>query len=198
LILWGRGAGGGHLTVLGGWSHTTLPVFVEDQHGGTPLEARVSALAGPVSVAGFTEGHVTVGVILAQGMFLATSNILWPVTGVGLLVVQQATNTELFSGCSVPARPVPGAASLVAENSVQPVTVLGALGRISFRSAGTVHIVRIVTAVNKAEPAIGIVNKSVGTGLQESLALVAVIVQVTGRLVGGVLCIAVLAGLLAN
>ncbi len=63
-------------------------------------------------------------------MLLATSNILWPVTGVGLLVVQQATNTELFSGCSVPARPVPGAAGLVAENSVQPVTVLGALGRI--------------------------------------------------------------------
>lgn len=162
MILWRRGTGGGHLAVLGGGSHTTLPVLVEDQHGGTPLETWISALAGPVSVAGFAKWHVAVSVILAQGVLLATSNILWPVAGMGLLVVQQAADTELFCGGSVPAGPIPGAASLVAENSVQPVTVLGALGRISFWSAGTVHIVRIVTVVNEAaEPTVGIENKAI-------------------------------------
>ena len=63
-------------------------------------------------------------------MFLAASNILRPVAGVSLLVVEQSTNAELLGGRSVPAGPVASAGGLVAEYSVQPVTVLGALGGI--------------------------------------------------------------------
>ena len=63
-------------------------------------------------------------------MFLAASNILRPVTGVSLLVVEQSTNAELLRGGSVPAGPVASAGGLVPEYSVQPVTVLRALGGI--------------------------------------------------------------------
>ena len=63
-------------------------------------------------------------------MFLAAGNILRPVTGVSLLVVEQSTNAELLCGGSVPAGPVAGAGGLVPEYSVQPVTVLRALGGI--------------------------------------------------------------------
>ena len=63
-------------------------------------------------------------------MFLAASNILRPVAGVSLLVVEQSTNAELLCGGSVPAGPVAGAGGLVTEYSVQPVTVLRALGGI--------------------------------------------------------------------
>ena len=63
-------------------------------------------------------------------MFLAASNILRPVAGVSLLVVEQSTNTELLGGGSVPAGPVASAGGLVPEYSVQPVTVLRALGGI--------------------------------------------------------------------
>ena len=63
-------------------------------------------------------------------MFLAAGNILRPVAGVSLLVVEQSTNTELLGGGSVPAGPVASAGGLVPEYSVQPVTVLRALGGI--------------------------------------------------------------------
>jgi hypothetical protein len=63
-------------------------------------------------------------------MFLAASNILRPVAGVSLLVVEKSTNTELLCGGSVPAGPVASAGGLVPEYSVQPVTVLRALGGI--------------------------------------------------------------------
>ena len=63
-------------------------------------------------------------------MFLAASNVLRPVTGVGFLVVEQSSDTELFSGCPVPAGPVASAGGLVPEYSVQPVAVLRALGGI--------------------------------------------------------------------
>ena len=63
-------------------------------------------------------------------MFLAAGNILRPVAGVSLLVVEQSTNAELLGGRSVPAGPVASAGGLVPEYSVQPVTVLGALGGI--------------------------------------------------------------------
>ena len=67
----------------------------------------------------------------------------------------------------------------------------------SLGSTGAVHVVGIVTTVNQAESAVPIVDQAVGTRLQESLALVAVVVQVAGRLVGGRLGVAVLARLLA-
>ena len=63
-------------------------------------------------------------------MFLAASNILRPVAGVGLLVVEQSTNAELLGGRSVPAGPVARAGSLVAKDAVEPVAVLSALWRI--------------------------------------------------------------------
>ena len=63
-----RGAGGGRdVAVLGGRGHASLPLLVEDEHGGTALEAGVAALARPVAVAGLAEGDVAVGVVLTQG-----------------------------------------------------------------------------------------------------------------------------------
>ena len=88
-----RGRGCGHLAVLCGGSHTPPAVLVEHKHGGTTLETRVSTLARPVSehlrvvfelvlqqrllvvaihkelvlpVAGLSERHIAVCVILAQ------------------------------------------------------------------------------------------------------------------------------------
>ena len=63
-------------------------------------------------------------------MLLTPGYVLWPVTCVCLLVVEQPSDAELLDGCPVPAGPVPGAGGLVPKYSVQPVTVLGALGRV--------------------------------------------------------------------
>ena len=65
---------------------------------------------------------------LSLTMLLTPGHVLWPVTGVCLLVVEQPPDTELFGGCPVPAGPVAGAGGLVPEYSVQPVTVLCTLG----------------------------------------------------------------------
>ena len=48
------------------WSDASFTGLVENEHGRTPLQAGVSSLAGPVPVAGLAQGHVTVGVVLAQ------------------------------------------------------------------------------------------------------------------------------------
>jgi len=127
LLAWWRCFGCWNFTVFSGRSDTPSPVLIKDQHGGAPLEPGVAALASPVPVAGLPEGNVTVGIILAQRMFLAAGNVLRPVTGVSLLVVEQTTDTELLGGGPVPAGPVAGAGGLVAEYSVQPVAVLRAL-----------------------------------------------------------------------
>ena len=63
-------------------------------------------------------------------MFLASGDVLWPVAGVCLLVVEEAADAELLGGGPVPAGPVAGAGGLVPEYSVEPVTVLRALGGI--------------------------------------------------------------------
>jgi len=63
-------------------------------------------------------------------MLLATSNILRPVTGMGLLIVEQTSDAELFRGGSIPAGPVSGARGLMTKYSIQPVAMLGALGWI--------------------------------------------------------------------
>ena len=63
-------------------------------------------------------------------MFLASGDVLWPVAGVCLLVVEEAADAELLGGGPVPAGPVAGARGLVAEDAVQPVAVLRALGRV--------------------------------------------------------------------
>merc|ERR1711997_670932 len=119
-----------NFTVFSWRSDAASPVLIEDQHGGAPLEPGVASLAGPIPVTRLPEGNVTVGIIFAERMFLAAGNILRPVTGVSLLVVEKSTNTELLGGGSVPAGPVASAGGLVPEYSVQPVTVLRALGGI--------------------------------------------------------------------
>jgi len=130
LLAWWRCFGCWNFTVFSWWSDAASPVLIKDQHGGAPLEPRVSSLACPVPVTGLPQGHVTVGIIFTQRMFLAAGNILRPVAGVSLLVVEQAADAELLGGGSVPAGPVASAGGLVPENSVQPVTVLRALGGI--------------------------------------------------------------------
>jgi len=63
-------------------------------------------------------------------MFLASSYILGPITGVCLLVVQQPPDAELLGGCPIPAGPVASAGGLVPEYSIQPVAVFCTLGWI--------------------------------------------------------------------
>lgn len=58
-------------------------------------------------------------------MFLASFDILGPIATVRVLVVQQSPDAQLLGGRSVPAGPVPSTARLVAEDSVEPVAVLG-------------------------------------------------------------------------
>lgn len=115
-----------------------------------------------------------------------------------LLIVQKSSYTELFSSCTIPAGPVSGTAGLMTKYAVQPIAMLRTLRRISLRSAIAVNIVGIVTPANQTKSSISVVYKSVGTRLQESLALIAVIVQVAGRLVGSTLYITFAAGVLAN
>ena len=63
-------------------------------------------------------------------MFLTSGYVLRPVAGVGFLVVEKSSDTELFRGGAVPAGPVPGARGLVPKDTVQPVAVFSTLGRI--------------------------------------------------------------------
>jgi len=112
-------------------------------------------------------------------MFLTAGNILRPVAGVSLLVVEKSTNTELLGGCSIPAGPVAGAGGLVAKYSVQPVTVLRALGGISSFSVIAVDVVRIVTGPQQTEGSTSIVHETVWTCLDESLVTVALVVEIT-------------------
>jgi len=130
LLAWWRCFGCWNFTVFSWWSHAASPVLIKDQHGGAPLQPGVSSLAGPIPVTRLPKGNVTIGIIFAQRVFLAAGNILRPVAGVSLLVVEQSTNAELLRGGSVPAGPVASAGGLVPEYSVQPVTVLRALGGI--------------------------------------------------------------------
>jgi len=184
LLAWWRCFGCWNFTVFSGRSDAASPVLIEDQHGGAPLEPGVAALASPVPVAGLPEGNVTVGIIFAERMFLAAGNVLRPVTGVSLLVVEQPTDTELLGGGAVPAGPVAGAGGLVAEYSVEPVTVLSALGGISSFSLIAVDVVRIVAGTQETEGSTSVIHETVGTGLDEALVSVALVVQVTLALVG--------------
>ena len=54
-------------------------------------------------------------------MFLASLDGLGPIASVFLFVVEQTTDTELFSGSRVPAGPVTDARRLVSEDTVLPV-----------------------------------------------------------------------------
>jgi len=76
----------------------------------------------------------------------------------------------------------------VAEYSVQPVAVLGALGGISSFSLIAVDIVRIVAGPEQAECSSSVVHQSVRTGLDEALVPETLIVEVALALVGDILC----------
>jgi len=152
LLAWWRCFGCWNFTVFSWRGDTASPVLIKDQHGGAPLQPGVAALAGPVPVTRLPERNISIGVIFTERMFLTAGNILRPVAGVSLLVVEKSTNTELLGGCSIPAGPVAGAGGLVAKYSVQPVTVLRALGGIGkilvFTNIGVSP--RIVTPVSNA------------------------------------------------
>lgn len=84
-------------------------------------------------------------------MLLTSLDVFRPVAGSGPLVVKQTAYAELLGGGAVPASPVPGAGSLVTEDPVQPVAVLGRDRRV--RLAFTVAIVRppgIIAALGDA------------------------------------------------
>ena len=64
LLWWGWGW---DITVGCGWGHATLPLLVEDQHSGAPLEAGVAALARPVPIARLAQGNFAIGVVFTKG-----------------------------------------------------------------------------------------------------------------------------------
>merc|ERR1719411_840123 len=99
----------GNVTILGGWRDAALTVFVKNQHSGATLKTGVPSLTVPVSITGSSQRHISIGVILAEWMFLTTSNILRPVACMGFFIVKKSSYTELFCGCTVPTGPVPGA-----------------------------------------------------------------------------------------
>lgn len=81
-------------------------------------------------------------------MLLTSLDVLGPIAGPGPFVVQQAAYAELLGGGAVPAGPVPGAGSLMAEDPVQPVAVLGRDRRIRLAFAVTiVRTPRIIAAL---------------------------------------------------
>lgn len=63
-------------------------------------------------------------------MLLTTAHVLRPVTSMGVLVVEETTDTELFGGSAVPAGPVPGAGGFVAKDAIEPITVFSGDGWI--------------------------------------------------------------------
>lgn len=73
-------------------------------------------------------------------MLLTSLDVFGPVARPGSLVVKQTAYAELLGSGAVPAGPVPGTGGLVAEDTVQPVAVLGRDRRISL--AFTVTVVR--------------------------------------------------------
>lgn len=81
-------------------------------------------------------------------MLLASLDVLGPIAGPGPFVIEQTAYAELFSGGAVPASPVPGAGSLVAEDSIQPVAVLGRDRRICLAFAvAVIRTPRIIAAL---------------------------------------------------
>lgn len=180
---WWGSFGSRNLTVFSGGSDTSPPVLVKHQHGGTSLQTRISTLTRPVSVTRLAQWYIAIGVILTQRVLLTSGNILRPVTGMSLLVVQQTTNTELFGGSSIPAGPVPGTGRLMSKDAIQPVTVLSALRWISLFSALTVDIVRIITVSNQTKSSLSTIDQTIRTACQETLSLITFIVEITGVLV---------------
>lgn len=84
-------------------------------------------------------------------MLLTSLDVFGPVARPGSLVVKQTAYAELLGGGAVPAGPVPSAGGLVAEDTVQPVAVLGRDRRISLAFAvAVVRSPRIIAALGDA------------------------------------------------
>lgn len=84
-------------------------------------------------------------------MLLATLDILRPVAGSCLLVVEKSADAELLGRRAVPACPVPRARGLVSEYAVEPVAVLGADRRVRLAfPVAVVRAPRIVAALGDA------------------------------------------------
>lgn len=111
-------------------------------------------------------------------MLLTPGHVLRPVTGVCLLVVEQAPDTELLGGCPVPAGPVARAGGLVPEYPVQPVTVLRALGWVSFLSSLAADVMRVVAHTDQPKPPIVVVDQTIRTACKEPLAFVTLVVKI--------------------
>lgn len=71
-------------------------------------------------------------------MFLASLNIFWPITGSRSLIVKKTTDTELFSGSSIPTSPVPCAGSFMTEDTIEPITMFHSYWRVSLTFSITV------------------------------------------------------------
>lgn len=84
-------------------------------------------------------------------MLLASLDVLGPVAGPGLLVVQQTADAELLGRGAVPAGPVPRAAGLVAEDPVEPVAVLRRDRRVGLGLAvAVIGAPRVIAALGHA------------------------------------------------
>lgn len=150
------------VTVFGRWFDATSRDLVEDQGGRAPHESWVSSDALPESGATLSQGNSSVGRVFAQRVFLASADVVGPVTGVCELVVEQSTDAVLFDGGAVPAGPVTGAAGLVTEDAVLPLAVVGGDRMIPVRSTRAVHVPRI-SAVFLETAAAADEDESVGT-----------------------------------
>lgn len=52
--------------IIRGRVHTTLQLMIEDQHGWTSLKTWIPSLARPITVAGFSQTNIPIGIVLAQ------------------------------------------------------------------------------------------------------------------------------------
>ena len=63
-------------------------------------------------------------------MFLTSTNILGPITGMSLFVVQETADAKLFSSSTIPTSPITSTRSFVSKYAIKPVTVFGTDGGI--------------------------------------------------------------------
>jgi len=128
--------------------HTSAGLFVKNKSGWATLKTRISSLTSPVSFTRGAEGYVGIRILGTEWVLLAASDIGWPVTGMGIFVIEKSANAELFGSSSIPASPITGARSFMAENTVQPIAVFSGEGRVTFRSVKAVNFVVVVTNTN--------------------------------------------------
>lgn len=153
---------------------------VEGQSSRTTLQPGVSAHAKPVAHAAFLDGNVAVWTVLADRVLLAVGHVVWPIAGVHDVVVEEGEGALLDSGRPVPALPVAGATRLVSEDSVLPVAVLAAFGRLSHDATVLVRApdsVWVVAVVQKA-PVLAREGEAVGAEVRRGHAILALVVVV--------------------